>query len=478
MSGRKGNCLFKKKGSANYHIRLQYPPETGMKPVKESLGTPDPREAEVLAAPMIAEHKKFLYLYGLGKRLALDAKARGERPSEEEFLKLAWQKIGLAHPENPIQHEQAPMTVREHADGTRSFATADEVHHIGQSGKVESTRPNEMEVRISFDLLKKHEQRDLKEKFAKAKVPVVRSGDPDWQIIKDYIDHQGKDRYWEAEAQETYTLFRKVTGKTFANADRADAQRLAIYLLDEYQSPKKRHRKGVSSATVTKKLNFLSAPINEHMRGRNPRIKFNPFGGRGIVPKRDDKIRRKPLYNADLEKIDANFHRLGPNEKLLYLVLRHTGCRRSEAWQIEETTEKGLRVMWFGEKTLQSVRRIPIPRALLPHLPEKIDRPLFSDGPVNVGKNLGRAMRRFGVTDPTKVVHSFRHRAKDRLRAETCPKDIQEAILGHQEITVAMGYGHGYPMTVLAPYVELIGAYDEPNFVPNPAAYAGDDDEE
>jgi hypothetical protein len=45
----------------------------------------------------------------------------------------------------------------------------------------------------------------------------------------------------------------------------------------------------------------------------------------------------------------------------------------------------------------------------------------------------------------SKVVHSLRHRAQDRLRSAGCPEDVRWAILGHEEKTVAKGYGKGFP---------------------------------
>jgi hypothetical protein len=45
--------------------------------------------------------------------------------------------------------------------------------------------------------------------------------------------------------------------------------------------------------------------------------------------------------------------------------------------------------------------------------------------------------------------HSLRHRAQDQLRAAECPQDIRWALLGHEEKTVAAGYGEGFPVPLL-----------------------------
>jgi hypothetical protein len=53
---RKIDYLFLRPGSRSWHIRLQAPG----KRVEKSLGTPDRMQAELLALPLIAEHKAAL----------------------------------------------------------------------------------------------------------------------------------------------------------------------------------------------------------------------------------------------------------------------------------------------------------------------------------------------------------------------------------------------------------------------------------
>jgi integrase len=149
---------------------------------------------------------------------------------------------------------------------------------------------------------------------------------------------------------------------------------------------------------------------------------------------------------------------LDPEERLLWTWLATTGVRLSEPFQIvEEFREKSLRFVRVGTKTEQSYRFLPIPDAVLPYLPERITGPVFVGGAKHLGRRLMRFVRHIGITDERKVIHSLRHRAKDRLRAEGCPEDIQFAIFGHEKKTVAAGYGKGYPISVLKSWVERIG---------------------
>jgi hypothetical protein len=132
--------------------------------------------------------------------------------------------------------------------------------------------------------------------------------------------------------------------------------------------------------------------------------------------------------------------------------------RLAEAFEIEgELKERGVRYCVVGSKTQQSMRRVPLPADVLPHLPKKIQGPLFEGNARHASKRLNRFLNDIGIADKRKVIHSLRHRAQDRLRAVACPQDIRWALLGHEESTVAEGYGEGFPVTLLKKWIDKIG---------------------
>ena len=129
--------------------------------------------------------------------------------------------------------------------------------------------------------------------------------------------------------------------------------------------------------------------------------------------------------------------------------------------------------MIVGTKTEPSERRVPLPEAVLPLLPARIHGRLFTvDSEAAEGleaaakaasKRVGRWLRRLGISAPDVkgrerlvALHGLRHRAKDVLRQQRCPVDIQHAILGHEEKSVAAGYGVGYPVCELKHWIERI----------------------
>ena len=118
--------------------------------------------------------------------------------------------------------------------------------------------------------------------------------------------------------------------------------------------------------------------------------------------------------------------------------------------------------MSWSAKRPQSLRRLPLPAAVSPYLPKSIKGPLFdrsknTDPSDAASKRLNKFLRRIGIVDKAKVVHSLRHRAQDRLRAAGCPEDVRWAILGHEDETVAAGYGEGFPVPLLRKWIDKIG---------------------
>ena len=163
---------------------------------------------------------------------------------------------------------------------------------------------------------------------------------------------------------------------------------------------------------------------------------------------------------SPMKVIRANLDKLTPADRLMVTILATTGMRLGEAFQItSEAKERGVRYVIVGSKTEQSLRRVPLPAKLLPLLPQAVRGPLFPDDDGHCASSrLNRFLRKTcGITDPRKVIHSFRHRAQDRLRAAECPQDIREAILGHEKKTVAAGYGEGFAVPVLKRWIDKIG---------------------
>ncbi len=416
---RKTDYLFQRPGSSNWWIKLQSPG----KRVEKSLGTRDKKEAEIIALPMVAHHKAALL-------------------------------AALPRMETVWRYEYEPSAdMQDASNGERVLASATELKFYGPDGKLLRTTPNggpsfrivNLQHRLGIPFVDERMIGLTEEAGARTKPKT-----DDDKVLETYIEHRKITGYIEREARDVWALFKTLTdGKPLKDCDRDDGRKLVAHF----------EAQGLKSATIEKKIAWLNAAVN--LAIREGRLKFNPFAS--IVPRVRDKTRRLPLADADMKAIKRNLARLNEADQLLVRLLASTGMRLSEAFEIDdEEKERGVRYVIVGKKTEQSLRRVPLPAAVLPHLPKSINGPLFdrsknADPSDAASKRLNRFLDDCGIVDKRKVVHSFRHRAQDRLRAAECPEDIRWSILGHEEETVADSYGTGFSVPQLKKWIDKIG---------------------
>jgi integrase len=288
--------------------------------------------------------------------------------------------------------------------------------------------------------------RDLREAFEPR--PTVATKNEDDALFELYLTERNVTGFKAGEARQMWALFRSLCpGVKLKDATRDDGRKLVRHL----------ESLGNKSQTIEKKIMWLRAAVNFGIL--EGRLRFNPFAAI-VRNKGDDATRRLPFTDDDMKVIRSNLDKLSAADRLLMYVIGTTGMRLDEAYQItSEQKEGGVRFTIIGTKTEQSERRVPFPAMLLPHLPKKIEGPLFADKAQLASGRLRKFLRKVcGITDKGKVAaHSFRHRAQDRLRVAGCRKDIREELLGHTRKTVGEGYGEGYPVPVLKRWIDTIG---------------------
>jgi integrase len=320
-------------------------------------------------------------------------------------------------------------------DGTRVIATERSAIYI-KDGKVVREEENDRKIipTYRFDPAEVVHQPRRKT-----------TGNADDQIVDTWIKHRGISGNLERDARNTWDTFKRITdNKPLRECARDDGRTL----VDHFR------REGRKGATIQKKVGFLNAAVN--LAIDEGKLRFNPFSR--IVPKLDDEADRLPMDDADMQLVRENFRLLDDEEQCLWVLLATTGMRRGEAWDItREYLEFGIRYVIVGSKTEASLRRLPLPDPALAFLPAKITGQLFKATPKTLGRRLLRRIRKIGISDKAKVLHSLRHRAKDVLRANACPEDVQDWLLGHNQVTVSDDYGKGPPVTILKPWVDRIG---------------------
>ena len=186
--------LFLRPGSRNWHIKLQSPTER----IEQSLGTPDRVQAEILALPMIAEHKVKL----------LEARPR---------LETIW------------QHEYEPD--REHIgpDGERVIAADRELIHLDSEGRITRRSPN---GGLAHQLVgrQKLTVRSLAEAYTEAFTgvrPRRQERTADDAIIETYLEHANITGHSERETRAVWALYKQLTdGKPLKDATRDDGRKV------------------------------------------------------------------------------------------------------------------------------------------------------------------------------------------------------------------------------------------------------------
>ena len=285
-------------------------------------------------------------------------------------------------------------------------------------------------------------------------------------ILETYLTHNNLSNHFRREAEATWAIYKSLIGKPLKDATRDDGRKLAKHFADA----------GNKSATIAKKLGWLRAACELAIGEK--KLSLNPFVE--VIPKTKDKLRlghsqrtRWRFAKPSRTRPVNCSSKLSDSDQLLFRLLACTGMRLSEAFQINgEQTEDDVRFVVVGTKTDASLRRVPLPSALLPL--DKIIGSLFVAEPSMelaakaASKRLNDFIDDCGLTDPALVVHSLRHRAARRMRRAGVPKEIRRAIGGWvggetEDASEEENYGvedagdKGYAMPRLKEAIDRIG---------------------
>lgn len=456
---RPGTYLFRRKGSRNWHLRLQYPNDgmrqaalyvLGTMPprkIEKSLGTPDLAEAEVLAGPEILQHKRALIAY----QAMLDPVRFKGRINYE-----------------PVH---AAGTTLKHGDGSMTIATKDQVIHVAVDG-TQTITPNAVRpvFKIDVNAVNPVQRRALQELEQRVEKPAVKlqpkpPTDVDKEIVENWISERNPAKTHANAARNMLDLFRQLfPTKTFATADRDDARAMVKHL----------EGLGNVSATIKSKLSGLVAAVNLEMARKAPRVTFNPFAG-VATKKAEDTTKRMSLTEADVKAIEARRDLFTDEQWLMWKWCVNTGMRPAEVYNIKEEHRETLehhpitnepsdiRFVWVDRsKNLASTRKIAIPSDVLPLIPNEIKGPMFTESLGELCRLINVAIQKAGVTsvDPDtggerKVFYSCRHRVRDRLENAGCPETLAKAIMGHSKGVHGI-YGDGQPLWKIKPWIEYL----------------------
>lgn len=403
--------IRKRSGSKNYYLRLQYPEPMWSEFGHErmiSLRTADRAEAEMLAAPYIAQHKALLMV-------------------REKFAGT-FAASGIKR-----QYDDGETVL---ADGTKVIASGPTIITIKPDGTVKTgVNPLQETFTVKFNST---EIKTLKKGgMTKRKAP-----NKCFDILDFWISENKVEPYRAKMAIQNMEDILEMAGNP--SPDKLTRDHIRDWA-------KKQADAGAKTSTIQAKIASLNAAFN--LAVKENKIAKNPFSSLKIsVGAESDK--RLPIEDDDLVKMRGQYPNMTKQDIFVWRLLCLTGMRLDEAFQISEIkTENGCDYFIVGSKTDSSLRRVPVPAPLTKDF---ANHSKLEGTSAACSKRILRAMRNAGICE-NKVVHSLRHRAKDRLRIAECPTDIQLQLLGHEIKTVASGYGTGYPVNVLAKWQKFIG---------------------
>jgi integrase len=196
----------------------------------------------------------------------------------------------------------------------------------------------------------------------------------------------------------------------------------------------------------------------------------NPFQGVIIKDAGATRADRLPLSKEDIYELNQSFE--APDDiAALWTTLRDTGARLSEIVYLAvgdvdlQNKSVAIRPNAFRDslKTASSERTIPLSDKALNVLQvlrqgKGDDDAIFTRyarprGADSASQMLMKRLRKV-VKDPKKSIHSLRHAQADALRNSGCPDELQRAIQGHSDSSVASRYGSGYTLEVMREAME------------------------
>jgi integrase len=237
-------------------------------------------------------------------------------------------------------------------------------------------------------------------------------------------------------------------------------------------------RRGLKPESASKAISIVAAIVQTALIEYQIGIR-NPFHRMHVVNDIAAVDARLPLSREEI----AIARSLPVNVQLSTIVdlLALTGARLNEIAGLEWSDVHGLSTDGHDVasitirtnrirrlKTANSKRQIPLiaeARKALSGLQEVLppggpNDPVFprygrSGGSDAASAALMKALRKAGVQDRRKSIHSIRHSMKQALRDVGCPKDIRDSIQGHAKDSIAENYGYGFSMSKMTEWLEL-----------------------
>ena len=231
-------------------------------------------------------------------------------------------------------------------------------------------------------------------------------------------------------------------------------------------------KRGLSGTSVKRLLSTIRATLNFVTR----ELDLDEVSSFSSIFLGDDEKeiekKRNPIPIDSIRSVQNECLRIDDEGRWLIALISDTGMRLSEAVGLhkQDITLNSAHPHvvlkahpWRRLKTRGSERIVPLAGTALWAVRRAIDQseseflfPRYCDHHECKGNSASAALNKWlGPRVPNgRVIHSFRHSFRDRLRAVECPQDIADRLGGWSVVGVGESYGAGYPEDVLYKWVD------------------------
>jgi integrase len=224
---------------------------------------------------------------------------------------------------------------------------------------------------------------------------------------------------------------------------------------------------GNKTTSIRRSLNHIKAVVSAAIREAEL-AKVNPFAALQIANEGQDAEAAAVPDRKTLESIARALWDDVTPVGILSMILMETGTRIGEFSGMKvsdvflDAPVPYVRIKpneWRTVKTASSVREFPLVGLSLEAMKKALALPRTTDalfpayarkrGQDSASAAVNKRLQKWGITSK-----SFRHSLKDRLREVGCPKDIRDAIQGHENGEVAEVYGLGHTLKTMQDWLE------------------------
>lgn len=227
--------------------------------------------------------------------------------------------------------------------------------------------------------------------------------------------------------------------------------------------------KGNKTTSIRRNLNHIKAVVTAALREAEL-SKTNPFAALQIANEGQDAEAAAVPDRKTLEDIAKALRDDITPVGILSMILMETGTRIGEFSGMKvcdvflDAPVPYVRVKpneWRTVKTASSVREFPLVGLSLEAMKKALALPRTNDallpayarkrGQDSASAAVNKRLQKLGIASK-----SFRHSLKDRLGEVGCPKDIRDAIQGHENGEVAEVYGLGHALKTMQDWLEKV----------------------